>query len=43
VLGLVQSALAEIFRAALYLYAAWQETPRGFGRGLLNSAVGHRG
>lgn len=42
VLGLVQAALAEVFRAALYLYAAFQEAPRGFDGGLLRSAVAPR-
>ncbi len=38
-LGLVSSALAEIFRAAVYLYAARIATPAGFAPHLLDNAM----
>jgi hypothetical protein len=42
-LGLVQATLAEVFRAALYVYATGQEPPRGFPAGMLGSAMSRRG
>jgi hypothetical protein len=43
VLGLVEAALAQVFRAALYMYAAWQEAPAGFDGQLLGGAMQVRG